>query len=80
MERRWVVRTGSDLGAAIGEVRRQRGLTQAQVAQASGLSRSWLAKIERGKSGLLLDHVLRVLTRLGATVVVEFDASASDRA
>lgn len=73
MERRWVVRGGDDLGAAVAEIRKVRGLTQAELAEDSGLNRTWLAKLENGRSAVVLDHLIRLLRRLGATVVVTFD-------
>lgn len=73
MERRWTVRSGTDLGRAIAEIRTTRTLTQQQLADRSGLSRSWLAKLEAGRSAVVLDHLLRVLRRLGATITITFD-------
>ena len=73
MERRWTVRSGTDLGHAIAEIRTTRELTQQQLADHVGLSRSWLAKLEAGRSAVVLDHLLRVLRRLGATVTITFD-------
>jgi transcriptional regulator with XRE-family HTH domain len=75
MQRRWVVRSGPDLGAAAAEVRRARGLTQAQLAEELGLSRHWLAKLETGRSAVVLDHLLRILRRLGASVVITFEVA-----
>lgn len=76
MERRWTVRSGEDVGRAIGEICRARDLTQAQLATQSGLSRTWLAKMETGRSALVLEHMLRVLRRLGATVTITFTEAA----
>ena len=45
MERRFVVRTGEDLGLAIAEIRHARRITQAHHADQAGLSRHWLAKL-----------------------------------
>jgi HTH-type transcriptional regulator/antitoxin HipB len=72
-ERTWVVRSGDDLGRAIAEIRIARGLTQAQLAERAALDRSYLAKFERGRTSPLLDQLLRVLRRLGATVTITFD-------
>lgn len=77
MERRWTVRSGTDLGRAIAEIRTTRTLTQQQLADRSGLSRSWLAKLEAGRSAVVLDHLLRVLRRLGATITITFDDTDS---
>lgn len=66
----WVIRSGADLGRTIADLRRRRDETQADLAVAAGLPRSRVAKIEAGASTLLIDHVLRLLNRLGATVTV----------
>ncbi len=66
----WTVRSGQDLGRAIADIRSRRGLTQQQVADKVGLTRGYLAKIETGRSVTLLDHLLRILRRLGATVTI----------
>lgn len=79
MESQWVVRSGEDLGRAVAEIRRQRHLTQQELAALSGLDRTWLAKLERGRSATVLDHLLRILRRLGATVTISFDTTAGDR-
>ena len=72
-ERTWVVRSGGDLGRAIAEIRTSRGLTQEQLAERAAVSRSYLAKFETGRTSPLLDHLLRLLRRLGATVTVTFE-------
>lgn len=73
MQQRWVVHNGSDLGAAIAEIRAGRALTQQQLATQIGTSRTWLAKLERGRSTKMVDLLVRILRSLGASVVVEFD-------
>ena len=73
MRQRWVVHDGSDLGEAIAEIRAARALTQEQLAAQAGLSRTWLAKLERGRSTRMVDLLVRILRSLGATIVVEFD-------
>ena len=73
MHRTWTVHSAADLGRAVADIRRERGMTQAEVAAASGLSRSWLAKLESGRSNLVLDHLLRTLRRMGASVTVTWD-------
>ena len=73
MERAWIVRSSEDLGRAVAEIRTVRTLTQRELAEQSGLSRPWLAKLESGRRVVVVDHLLRVLRRLGATVTVTFD-------
>lgn len=70
--RTWNVRSTADMGRAIAEIRRERDLTQAELAAEGGLSRHWLAKLETGHSTPVLDHLLRLLRRLGATVTITF--------
>ncbi len=78
MARRQVaVRSGSDFGVAIAEARQARGLTQQALAAASGVERSYLARMESGLTVLLLDRALRVLRRLGAQVIVELPETAA---
>jgi len=70
VKRTWEVRSGADLGRAIADIRRSRGLTQKELATESSLSRAYLAQIETGRSGSLIEKTLRVLRRLGATITV----------
>lgn len=70
--RTWNVRSTADIGRAIAEIRHERDLTQAELAAEGGLSRHWLAKLETGHSTPVLDHLLRLLRRLGATVTITF--------
>ncbi len=72
-QRTWTVRSGEDFGRAIAEIRRQRHLTQEQLAAQGGLSRDWLAKLETGRSAIVLDHLMRLLRRLGASVTITFE-------
>ena len=65
------IRRAEDLGMAVSEARRALGLTQSQLAEQSGVERTYLAKLEAGLSTLLLDRTLRLLRRLGARLVVE---------
>ncbi len=66
----FVVRSPEDLGRAIGELRRAKGLTQDQLATTGGLSRNWLAQLERGRQSRSFSIMLRLLRRLGADLVV----------
>lgn len=72
MARRMNIRTGTDMGRAIVEVRRQQGLSARQTADQAGLTAQYLSKIEAGRTTRVLEHQLRVLRRLGAKVIVEF--------
>lgn len=73
--RSYAVRRGGDLGAAVAEARRARGLTQAELAAQLSVDRTYVAAIERGRSNRLMEHVLRALRRLGAEVVVTWPSA-----
>lgn len=72
MTRTFTVRTGKDLGGAVREARLASGMTQEQLAEQTGLERSYLARMEAGLSVVLLDRAMRALRLLGAEVVVTF--------
>ena len=65
------IRTGTDMGRAIGEVRRASGLTQRELAESVGLDAKYISKIESGRTVTLLEHQLRILRRLGASITIE---------
>ena len=52
------------VGATIRTLREVRGLTQDQLAQASGLSRAYLANIEAGRKKVFLRSVARIAAAL----------------
>ena len=70
MARNVTVRTAADLGTAVAEARRLCGLSQVQLAEQTGIARTYLARMETGLTVALLDRMLLVLRRLGAQVVV----------
>ena len=74
--REWEVRSAADLGRTIADVRHLRGLSQEQLAESTGVDRTYLAKLEAGASALLVERALRILRRMGATVTVQVDASS----
>lgn len=79
MARTWTITSAADLGRAVADIRRARGRTQAEVAAEGGISREWLAKLEGGRSSRTLDHLLRILRRMGATVTVSWDGELGRR-
>ena len=64
------VRRGADLGRAVAEARRARGMTQTDLARDLDVHRAYLAAIEGGRSNRLIDHLLRALRRLGAEITI----------
>lgn len=56
------------LGAAIRAARLERGLSQEALADASGVDRSHMGKIERGERNVSVLNVARVAEALGVTI------------
>jgi transcriptional regulator with XRE-family HTH domain len=74
------IRRAEDLGLAVSEARRAVGMTQLELAEQSGVERTYLAKLEAGLNTLLLERSLRLLRRLGARLLVELPDGAGDDA
>lgn len=56
------------LGARVRALRDERGLTQADLALASGMDRSQLAAIETGRRNVTLANLARLARALGVTL------------
>ena len=64
------IRTMYDMGLAIRQRREELGLSQEALAERSGVSRSWLAKVELGKASFDFRRVLMVTAALELHVEV----------
>jgi transcriptional regulator with XRE-family HTH domain len=69
--RRWIVRSDKDLGRSIAGLRDLRGMTQAELATATGIERSYLARIESGHATQMIDRLIQTLRALGAELTVQ---------
>jgi len=58
------------IGAIAHNLRKEQGLTQAQLAKKSGVSRKWLVEFEQGKPEAQLWKVLDVLENLGQGITI----------
>ena len=63
--------TPASLGAAIRHYRREAGLTQAELAERTGLHRTYLSALERGQETEQLRRILRVLKQLGVRMSLD---------
>lgn len=59
------IRHARDLGAAVKYFRTQTGLTQAELAERTGLHRSYLAALEVGHSTEAVERLMSLLGELG---------------
>ena len=64
------IRSLRQAAAALRARRRERGLTQKQLAQATGTAQSTVSDIETGVVSVSLDVYLRLLEALGADLTV----------
>lgn len=66
------------LGQRIREERLRLHLTQAQLAEATDISDTYMGAIERGERSLTLDTLVRLVNRLGVTVDYLLSDSVAD--
>jgi HTH-type transcriptional regulator/antitoxin HipB len=64
------IQTPRQLGAVLQGFRQQRGLTQAQVARASGLQQSAVSELELDSSMASLNRIFKLLAALDVELVV----------
>jgi transcriptional regulator with XRE-family HTH domain len=55
-------------GAAIRKRRREKGLTQTQLAELTGVSLRLISELERGRGSVSFDRALRIAQRLALDV------------
>ncbi|MFV1541242.1 MULTISPECIES: helix-turn-helix domain-containing protein [unclassified Phaeobacter] len=74
------VRIPRDLGHAIRQARREKNLTQADLAVRSGVWQETISKVEAGRGGTKLDTILALLAALDLELLVRTRSkgSASD--
>lgn len=59
------------LGAAVRRLRMERGLSQAGLAEAAGVSRQWIINLEQARTeGLEIGRLMKVLDELDASLAV----------
>lgn len=63
--------SSASLGDAIRHYRKETGLTQSELAEATGLQRSYLSELENGKETEQLSRILRVLRHLGVRMTLD---------
>jgi transcriptional regulator with XRE-family HTH domain len=65
------VYSARSLGEAIRHYRHQAGLSQAELAQLTGLNRTYLSALEQGKETEQLRRLLAVLRQLGVRMTLQ---------
>lgn len=69
------LRTAKDIGAAIRDWRKKRGLDQGELADKVGVSRRWIVQVEKGKPRAAQNLVLKTFDALGVSLKIA-DATA----
>lgn len=64
------IRTPQQLGTVLQGFRKQRGLTQAQVARAAGLLQSAVSELELDSSTASLNRIFKLLAALDVELVI----------
>lgn len=59
------------IGLSIKSVRQRKGLTQEQLAELSGMTRSTISKIEAGKFNASIDLLEKLIKPLGAELDIK---------
>lgn len=66
----YAVRLADQLRAHLRALRKQRGLTQAQLGQRLGIGQARMAEIEARPGLVSVDQLMQLLSALGATLVL----------
>ena len=67
---RTITRSPRQLGHAIQQIRREKGLTQTELGQLVGLRQEMVSKIESGQPGVKFATVCDLLTALGLEMTI----------
>lgn len=66
------------IGKRIAELRKAKGLTQAQLAEKTGFSQSNIGRIETGRYSVGLDVLAKIAEALGAKVEIKEELRRED--
>lgn len=74
-----IVRTSTQLGAAIRRRRRSAGLSQAELGTKTNLRQATISALENGEPGTELRTLIDVLSALGLEMIIRERSTAADR-
>jgi HTH-type transcriptional regulator/antitoxin HipB len=66
-----LARTPKQLGNAIRNARKGRGLSQTELGERTGLRQATISQIEAGRGGAKLENILKVLAVLGLELRID---------
>ena len=70
----------ADIGRVLHSARKERCWTQQQLADAAGVSRDWVVRVEQGNGPVEVQRVLRALSALDMAMSVSTSRSPIDLA
>lgn len=70
----------SDMGALLRDLRRQQGLSQAELGRRVGLDQKKVSLLENGNPNCRVDSLFRLLSALGAGLVVQAKTASTSSA
>lgn len=65
----WIRDARRAIGTRISDIRRWRNLTQEELVELTGISRSTLQNIEAGSNDVRISHLLRIARALRTTLI-----------
>lgn len=72
-----IVRTPHQMGAALRRIRRQRGLSQGELAARAHLRQATISEVEAGKGSTRLDTIISIMVALDLEMVVRLRTSGA---
>lgn len=72
-----VISDWTKLGAILRSARRRQGLSQTQLAERAGVSRSWLIRLEGGHRGAELEPIFRLLSAMEIRLLLDEPSQTS---
>ncbi len=67
------------LGAKLREIRKERGLTQAEFGRMIGVQKAQISKIENGANSATISTIMKVFSALHATIRFRIEYDTGDR-
>jgi len=67
----YIVRSPKQLGAAIHRARKQKGMSQTELARLAGLRQELVSKIETGQEGTRLSSIYALFAALDLEMVID---------
>lgn len=68
-----ILKDPEDLGAVLQQERQLSGLSQRELAALLGTGQKWVYEMEKGKPGILMDRLFKILKLTGVTLTAQVE-------